>query len=50
MSTWLLIGVALVYAFVAVQMMLKGAWPEALMFVGWAIGGVGSVLLAMRVG
>ena len=49
MSAWLLAGVAMVYTIVAIQMMLKGAWAEALMFAGWAIGGVGSVIIASKV-
>jgi hypothetical protein len=46
MSTWLIAAMGLVYAIVAIDQFMKGGIGTGIMFMGYAIGNVGLVLVA----
>jgi len=46
MSTWLIAGMGLVYFIVAIDQFMKGGIGTGIMFVGYAIGNVGLILVA----
>jgi len=46
MSTWLIAAMGLVYVIVAIDQFMKGGVGTGIMFIGYAIGNVGLVLVA----
>lgn len=46
MSTWLIAAMGLVYFIVAIDQFMKGGIGTGIMFVGYAIGNVGLILVA----
>jgi hypothetical protein len=46
MSTWLIAAMGLVYFIVAIDQFMKGGVGTGIMFVGYAIGNVGLILVA----
>jgi hypothetical protein len=46
MSSWLIGVIGLVYAFVAVEQFMKGGVGQGIMFMGYAIGNIGLVIIA----
>jgi hypothetical protein len=45
-STWLIAAMGLVYFIVAIDQFMKGGIGTGIMFVGYAIGNVGLILVA----
>jgi hypothetical protein len=45
-STWLIAAMGLVYFIVAIDQFMKGGVGTGIMFVGYAIGNVGLILVA----
>ena len=48
MSTWLIGAMGLVYAVVAVDQFMKGGVGQGIMFMGYAIGNIGLVIVAKQ--
>ena len=46
MSTWLIAAMGVVYLYVAAEQMWKGSLGTAMMFLGYAIGNAGLVIVA----
>jgi len=46
MSTWLIAGMGLVYLYVGIEQFFKGSVGTGIMFMGYAIGNAGLVLVA----
>ena len=46
MSTWLIAAMGFVYFIVAIDQFMKGGIGTGIMFVGYAIGNVGLILVA----
>jgi len=46
MSTWLLAAMGCVYFIVAIDQFMKGGIGTGIMFIGYAVGNVGLVLVA----
>jgi hypothetical protein len=46
MSAWLIAVIGLVYFFVAIEQFMKGGTGTGIMFLGYAIGNVGLVMVA----
>lgn len=46
MSTWLIAAMGFVYFIVAIDQFMKGGVGTGIMFVGYAIGNVGLILVA----
>jgi hypothetical protein len=46
MSSWLIAVIGFVYAAVAVDQFLKGGVGQGIMFMGYAIGNIGLVIIA----
>ncbi len=46
MSTWLIAAMGLVYFIVAIDQFMKGGVGTGIMFIGYAIGNAGLVLVA----
>jgi hypothetical protein len=46
MSTWLIAAMGLVYLVVAIDQFIKGGVGTGIMFLGYAIGNVGLVIVA----
>jgi hypothetical protein len=46
MSTWLIAAMGLVYFIVAIDQFMKGGVGTGIMFIGYAIGNVGLILVA----
>jgi hypothetical protein len=46
MSSWLIAVIGVVYAAVAVDQFLKGGVGQGIMFMGYAIGNIGLVIVA----
>ena len=48
MSTWLIAAMGVVYLYVAAEQMWKGSLGTAIMFLGYAIGNAGLVIVAKQ--
>jgi hypothetical protein len=46
MSTWLIGGMGVVYAIVSIDQFIKGGVGQGIMFMGYAIGNIGLVIVA----
>jgi hypothetical protein len=46
MSTWLIAGMGLVYLYVGIEQFFKGSVGTGIMFMGYAIGNAGLVMVA----
>lgn len=46
MSTWLIAAMGLVYLYVGIEQFFKGSTGTGIMFIGYAIGNAGLVLVA----
>lgn len=48
MSAWLIALIGIVYAFVAIDLMIKGNTGLGIAFVGYAIGNIGLTMEALK--
>lgn len=48
MSTWLIAGMGIVYFVVAIDQFIKGGVGTGIMFLGYAMGNVGLVMVAKQ--
>jgi len=46
MSTWLIGAMGIVYAIVSIDQFIKGGVGQGIMFMGYAIGNIGLVIVA----